>query len=283
MEKIDRAYVLLFQCVDRMGIVAEIAGVIRGLGCNIITADQYSTDSEGGHFFMRVEFVPEAEITDAGLTERFAPIAKRFDAAWRIHRKDDIPRLGILVSGPGHCLQEILYLWSSKELRCDIPFVISNDDRHFKLVSQYNIPFHYIRADKFNRKEEEIISHVLSQTDFLVLARYMLVLSANFLQDYGKDIINIHHGFLPSFKGTDPYQKALEQGVKVIGATAHFVNDRLDDGPIITQEVEVVSHKDDLAALERKGRYLEKKALALAIAAYLDHRVIRCGNKTIVF
>ncbi|MDP2905499.1 MAG: formyltetrahydrofolate deformylase [Candidatus Omnitrophota bacterium] len=283
MEKIDRIYVLLFQCVDRMGIVAEIAGVIRDLGCNIITADQYSTDPEGGHFFMRVEFLPEAEITEADLAARFAPIAKKFDAAWLIRRKQDIPRMGILVSGPGHCLQEILYLWSIKELRCDIPFVISNDDRHFKLVSQYNIPFHYIRADKNNRKEEELMALVLNKTDFLVLARYMLVLSENFLREYGKDIINIHHGFLPSFKGADPYQKALEQGVKVIGATAHFVNDRLDDGPIITQEVEAISHKDDLAALISKGRHLEKKALALGIAAYLDHRIIRCGNKTIVF
>ena len=283
MEKTDRILVLLFQCVDRTGIVAEISGLIRDLGCNIITADQYSTDAEGGHFFIRVEFLPEAGITDADLAVRFALIAKKFDAVWQIRRKHDIPRMGILVSGPGHCLQEILYLWSINELRCAIPFVISNDDRHFKLVSQYDIPFYYIRADKNNRKEEEIISHVKSKTDFLVLARYMLVLSANFLREYGKDIINIHHGFLPSFKGADPYHKALEQGVKVIGASAHFVNDRLDDGPIITQEVEAVSHKDDLAALERKGRYLEKKALTLAIAAYLDHRIIRCGFKTIVF
>jgi len=283
MEKIDRTYVLLFQCVDRTGIVAEIAGLIRDLGCNIITADQYSTDPEGGHFFMRVEFVPDSEITEADLAARFAPLAKKFDAAWRIRRKSDIPRMGILVSGPGHCLQEILYLWSTKELRCDISFVISNNDLHFKLVSRYGIPFHYIRADKNNRKEEELMAQVKNKTDFLVLARYMLVLSENFLQEYGKDIINIHHGFLPSFKGADPYQKAHELGVKVIGASAHFVNERLDDGPIITQEVEAVSHKDDLAALISKGRHLEKKALTLAISAYLDQRIIRCGNKTIVF
>jgi len=266
-----------------MGIVAEISAFIRDLGGNIISADQYTTGPEGGHFFMRVEFLLEQDMEEQVLNSRFSAAVNKFEPSWQIRRKSQVPRMGIMVSALGHCLQEILYLWSIKELRCVIPFVISNDERHFKMVSQYGIPFHYIRADKNNRREEEILSHLRTKTDFLVLARYMLVLSPDFLRGYGRDIINIHHGFLPSFKGADPYAGALEQGVKVIGATAHFVNERLDEGPIIAQEVEAVTHKDDLSVLKRKGMHLEKKALTLAIAAYLDHRLIRHGNKTVVF
>jgi len=191
--------------------------------------------------------------------------------------------MGIFVSEPDHCLVDLLYLWSSGELNVKIPFVLSNVEKHRKLVASYNIPFHYIPADKNNRKEEELLSSALNSTDFLVLARYMLVLSPDFLQKYNKDIINIHHGFLPFFKGADPAAKALEEGVKVIGSTAHFVNNELDEGPIIAQEVQNVSHKDSREDLVRKGKNLEKKALASAIASYIDYRVIRYENKTIVF
>ena len=191
--------------------------------------------------------------------------------------------MGILVSQESHCLADILYLYNAGELNVKIPFVLSNCPKHEQLVKQYNLPFIFVPAAKNDRREEEILERVNSETDFLVLARYMLVLSKDFLRNYSKDIINIHHGFLPSFKGPDPYGEALRKGVKIIGATAHFVNEELDEGPIITQEVECVSHKDSRDDLVRKGRNLENKALANALFKYLDYRVIRHENKTIVF
>jgi formyltetrahydrofolate deformylase len=190
--------------------------------------------------------------------------------------------MGIMVSRPGHCLFELLYLWRSGELRCTIPFVISNDEAHRELVEQFKIPFYFVDATRDRRSEEEILS-IVGETDFLVLARYMLTLSADFLASYGKDIINIHHGFLPQFKGAHPYKQAFDQGVKVIGATAHFVTEKLDEGPIICQRVEQVSHRDNVASLTRKGKNLEKGALASAVADYLCRRVIRFGSKTIIF
>jgi formyltetrahydrofolate deformylase len=191
--------------------------------------------------------------------------------------------MGILASQPGHCLAEILYLWREKELGVDIPFVISNCEAHREFVRQYKVPFYFVPATKRDRKEAELLNKLAGQTDFLVLARYMLILSKKFLNAYSKDIINIHHGFLPSFKGAHAYRQALSGGVKVIGATSHFVTEKLDEGPIIAQEVESVSHKDNLADLIRKGKNLEKQALVDAIRAYIDYRVIKYNHKTIVF
>jgi formyltetrahydrofolate deformylase len=279
-----RKLVLLFRCRDRGGIVARISDFIFKNGGNIVTADQHSTDPQSGYFFIRVEFVTEEEGFDArGLSEAFVPVGREFEAEWKIYDCAELLRMGVLVSRPDHCLAEILYLWNAGELKVEIPFVLSNCEKHRKLVAGYGIPFYYLPADKDNRRENEILSYVSGTTDFLVLARYMLVLSPEFLASYNKDIINIHHGFLPSFKGTDPYGQALEKGVKVIGSTAHFVNSRLDEGPIIAQEVEDVSHKDDLQALVAKGRHSEKKALDYALSKYIDHRVIQYENKTIVF
>jgi formyltetrahydrofolate deformylase len=275
-------FILLFQCRDQKGIVARVSEFILKHQGNIITADQYSTDPDAGYFVMRVEFNTE-QVNKATLDIDFVPVAKQFGADWRIYDKAETLRMGILVSDDGHCLADILYLWGSGELKADIPFVLSNCSKHEKLVKQYNLPFYYLPATKESRREEEILERAVKETDFLVLARYMLVFSGDFLRRYSKDIINIHHGFLPSFKGADPYGKALEEGVKVIGATAHFVNEKLDEGPIIAQEVESVSHKDNRDDLVRKGRNLEKKALANALFSYLDHRIIRHGNKTIVF
>lgn len=275
-------FILLFQCRDQKGIVARVSEFILKHKGNIITADQYSTDPDAGYFVMRVEFNAE-QASKATLDIDFVPVAKQFGADWHIYDKAGTLRMGILVSDQGHCLADILYLWGSGELKADIPFVLSNCSKHEKLVKQYNLPFYYLPADKDNRREEEILERAVKETDFLVLARYMLVFSGDFLRKYSKDIINIHHGFLPSFKGADPYGKALEEGVKVIGATAHFVNEKLDEGPIIAQEVESVSHKDNRDDLVRKGRNLEKKALANALFSYLDYRIIRHGNKTIVF
>lgn len=279
-----RKFILLFQCLDQKGIVARISDFILKHGGNIIAADQYSTDPEGGYFFMRVEFIlSKAQYNRDALAEEFLTIGKEFLAQWKIIDKSESLRMGIFVSEDDHCLIDLLYLWIAGELNVKIPFVLSNSEKHRKLLSQHNIPFYYVPASKENRREKELLSYALDSTDFLVLARYMLVLSPEFLLKYNKDIINIHHGFLPAFKGADPYGRALKEGVKVIGATAHFVSDKLDEGPIISQEVEHVSHKDNRQALIRKGRNLEKKALANAILSYVDYRIIKHENKTIVF
>ena len=277
-------YILLFLCKDQKGIVAKISDFIFKRGGNIVTADQYSTDPKAGHFFIRLEFIIEGKLAQkAGLEEGLNLLARSFNAKFSLYDKRKVLRMGILVSKPSHCLAEILYLWEEQELGIEIPFVISNFEGHRELVKQYKIPFHFVPATKNNRKESELLKIIGEKTDFLVLSRYMLMLSGRFLNAYGKDIINIHHGFLPSFKGSNPYRQALVGGVKVIGATSHFVTEKLDVGPIIAQEVAGVSHKDGLANLIRKGKNLEKKALVDAIHAYIDYRVIKHNNKTIVF
>jgi formyltetrahydrofolate deformylase len=284
MSKNTKSFILLFQCRDQKGIVAKISDFISSRNGNIISADQHTTDPENGSFFIRLEFIADRSKWDkAALSEEMTPIARLLNAECRIFDKQDKLRMGIFVSKPGHCLFELLYLWRSGELDVEIPFVASNFDGHRSLVESFNIPFNFIPADKENRKEYELLTVAKENTDFLALARYMLILSPEFLKSYNKDIINIHHGFLPSFKGADPYCQAFQEGVKVIGATAHFVTFKLDEGPIICQMVENVSHKDDVAALVRKGRNLEKHALAKAIQAYIDYRIIKYQNRTIVF
>ncbi len=277
-------FILLFQCQDRQGIVAKISQFIFKIGGNIITADQHSTNPQGGYFFMRVEFVlGDQQYNLQSLILAFKPVADEFQASWNLYDRSEILRMGIFVSEPDHCLVDLLYLWSAGELKVKIPFVLSNCEKHRKLVAGYDLPFYYVPADKDNRREPELLSYACGATDFLVLARYMLVLSQDFLQKYNRDIINIHHGFLPSFKGADPYGQALKKGVKVIGSTAHFVNNQLDEGPIIAQEVEYVSHKDNVQDLIRKGKDAEKKALAQALVSYIDYRIIKHESKTIVF
>jgi len=278
-----KSFILLFQCNDAKGIVAGISAFILKFDGNIVTADQHSTDPEGGHFFMRVEFIiDDTRHSLKDLKDDFLPIVRKFNATADIYNKHQLLNMGILVSKADHCLIDLLYLWRSKELLVNIPFVISNCNQHRDLVEQFKIPFYFMPAKKDNKMEEQILK-IAAETDFLVLARYMQVLTPGFLKSYNKDIINIHHGFLPSFKGSDPYRQALEGGVKVIGSTAHFVNENLDEGPIISQAVEYVTHKDDLENLLSKGRNLEKKALSDAIRSYIDYRIIKYGNKTIVF
>jgi formyltetrahydrofolate deformylase len=279
-----KTYVLLLQCKDRKGIVAKVTEFIFKSGGNIVTLDQYSSNPEGGYFFMRVEFTLKGvALSKNNLERRFIPVAGIFRAKIALYDKNIPLRMGILVSKPDHCLADILYLYKRQELKVEIPFVVSNFSKHKELVSQYKVPFYFVSSNSKDRKEKEILRIAGISTDFLVLARYMLVLSPVFIKVYAKDIINIHHGFLPSFKGRDPYQQALNKGVKVIGATSHFVNDKLDAGPIISQEVERVSHKDDLKSLVLKGRNLEKRALSDALRAYIEHRVIRFKDKTVIF
>ena len=279
-----KTYILLLQCKDQKGIVAKVSEFIFKSNGNIVALDQYSSNPEGGHFFMRLEFTLKGAPSNKNSLERkINPIAGIFRAKAKLYDKSIPLSMGVLVSKPDHCLAEILYLYKRGELAVDIPFVVSNFAGHKELVLQHKIPFYFVSSNSKDRKEKELLRIAGISTDFLVLARYMLVLSPAFIKDYARDIINIHHGFLPSFKGRNPYQQALDKGVKVIGATSHFVNEKLDAGPIISQEVERVSHRDDLSSLMLKGRNLEKRALSDALRAYIEHRVIRFKDKTVIF
>lgn len=278
--------VLLIQCPDKKGIVARVSDFVFRHDANIINSDQHSTDPEGGRFFMRLEFgLDEAKVPRASFEKDWASVAQELGATWSIHYGTERMRMGILVSKQDHCLFDLLHRQRSGELNVDIPIVISNHKDCRELVERYGIPFHYVpfNAATQAEAEREMLALLRGATDFAVLARYMRVLSDSFLTAYGRDVINIHHSFLPSFKGADPYRQAHERGVKIIGATAHFVTRDLDEGPIIEQMVDRIYYKDTIDDLRRKGRNLEKLALENAIQAYLEHRIILDANRTIVF
>jgi formyltetrahydrofolate deformylase len=278
--------VILVQCPDQKGIVARISEFVFRYNGNIIQADQYTTDPENGQYFMRLSFCFDPDkVPPAHLEKEFDILARSMDATWRIHYDSVTMRMGILVSRQDHCLADLLYLWRSGELPVEIPCVISNHPDAREIVEQYGVPFYHVPVSRDSREaaEKRILDLTSESTDFLVLARYMQILTGGFLEGYGKDVINIHHSFLPSFKGANPYRQAYERGVKVIGATAHYVTVNLDEGPIIDQVVERVSHRYDVQRLMRKGKNLEKLALANAVQAHIEHRIIRYRNKTVVF
>jgi formyltetrahydrofolate deformylase len=278
--------VLLIQCPDKKGIVARVSDFLFRHECNILTSDQHTTDPEGGRFFMRLLFSLEEDKVGREAFERdWLAVAGELEAKWSIHYATETPRMGILVSKQDHCLFDLLYRYRSGEFKVEIPLVISNHEDCRELVERYGIPYHYapVTPETKLKSEQQILDLVQDATDFLVFARYMRIMSDGFLAAYKKDILNIHHSFLPSFKGADPYRQAYDRGVKIIGATAHYVTAALDEGPIIEQMVERVYYKDTVEDLKRKGRNLEKLALANAIHAYLDHRVIRDAQRTIVF
>ncbi|GMV91903.1 MAG: formyltetrahydrofolate deformylase [Candidatus Hydrogenedentota bacterium] len=278
--------VLLIQCPDKKGIVARVSDFIFRHECNILTSDQHTTDPEGGRYFMRIVFaLEEDKVSRESFEQDWGRVAEELGAKWSIHYATETPRVGILVSKQDHCLFDLLYRHRSGEFNVQIPLVISNHEDCRDLVDRYGIPFHYVPVTPETKlkAEQQVLDLVHDTTDFLVLARYMRILSDGFLAAYKKDILNIHHSFLPSFKGADPYRQAYDRGVKIIGATAHFVTPALDEGPIIEQMVERVYYKDTVDDLKRKGRNLEKLALANAIHAYLDHRIIRDAQRTIVF
>lgn len=278
--------ILLIQCPDTAGIVAKLSNWVFQQGANIIRSDQYSTDPSGGQFFMRLEFYFDvAQHSIESLRDGFTALGETLKATWSIREKSDKLRMGILVSQHDHCLYDLLYHWRSQEIDADIACIISNHPDSKDIAKMHGIPFYHlpVNADTKAQQENDVLKLVQDKTDFLVLARYMQILSADFLQRYNKDIINIHHSFLPSFIGANPYRQAYERGVKIIGATAHYVTEILDDGPIIEQMVERVSHLDCPNSLKRKGKHIEKRTLLKAVAAHSEHRVIRYGNKTIVF
>ncbi len=271
--------ILLFQCPDRVGILSEILYFLANLGANVIHVDQHSTEEETPFFFLRLEFqLAQTE----GLFSIFEKNLSNTDlfscAIWELHPLGDRQKMGLLVSKEGHCLIEVLNYWESGDLELDIPFVISNHPIFEKVVKAHGIPFYYLP----NHSEVEILS-LAKSCDFLVLARYMQILSKSFLDAFSRPVINIHHSFLPSFKGANPYRQAFERGVKVIGATTHYVTEHLDDGPIITQTLAQVSHRDGLDSIRRKSKKLEKQGLLEAIQLQAEYRILRHGKKTIIF
>jgi formyltetrahydrofolate deformylase len=275
---------LLISCADRPGIVAAVSGLLTAAGANIIASDQYSTDPQGGSFFMRVEFL----LDPAGqqrLRDGLPPVAERFGMDWRLWHSGERKRVALMVSRHDHCLLDLLWRWRRGELSCDIPLVISNhpDLRHE--VDTFGVRYVHVPVSRENRAgaEERVLEVLGGEFDLIVLARYMQILSADFLSRCATPIINIHHSFLPAFAGADPYARALARGVKLIGATAHYVTEDLDEGPIIEQGTARVSHRDSAASLARIGRDLERTVLARAVVWHLEDRVLVNGNSTVVF
>ena len=275
--------VLLLQCPDESGIVAAVGAFVAGAGGNIVEADQHS-DPAAGLFLQRVEF--DVDSDRAALAQAFAPIAKRFAMQWELHDLGARPRVALLVSRQGHCLGDLLVRFHLGEIPGDVVLVASNHDATRDLVARFGHPFHALPVRDGDRDaQEHALSALLDEhsPDVVVLARYMLVLPQWLVEPWRERMINIHHSFLPSFAGARPYGQAHERGVKVIGATAHYVTAALDEGPIIAQQVMPVSHRDDPARLERRGRDLEAVVLAEALRLHLEHRVIVYGRRTAVF
>ena len=278
--------ILLLSCPDRKGLVSEISYFVSSNGGNIIDLDEH-VDQKEKVFFMRIAWdMKDFKIPSDKLNDAFTPLADKFNADWKINFSHVKPNLAIFVSKYDHCLQEVLWRHQIGEFKTDILAVISNHTELETLADHYNIPFHYFPITKENKAEQEQNEIKLLRElkiDTIILARYMQILSNEFVAEFPNRIINIHHSFLPAFIGGNPYKQAYERGVKIIGATSHFVSEKLDEGPIIAQDIIHISHKDSTKDLVRKGRDLERLVLARAIHYYLEHRVLVYGGKTIIF
>ena len=280
-----KSYVLTITCTSTRGIVAAVTGYLAENGCNIIDSSQFD-DLATGLFFMRLTFISEMGAGQAEIEKGFEPIAKTFDMAWQVH--DSLSRMKVLlmVSRFGHCLNDLLYRWKIGALPIEIVGVVSNHFDYQKVIVNHDIPFYHIKVTKENKPQAEArLMEVVEQSgaDLIVLARYMQVLSDAVCKKMSGRIINIHHSFLPSFKGANPYKQAYERGVKLIGATAHYVTEDLDEGPIIEQDVARITHAQSADDYVSIGRDVESQVLARAIHAHIHHRVFMNGNKTIVF
>ncbi|PLZ99990.1 formyltetrahydrofolate deformylase [Fischerella thermalis CCMEE 5268] len=277
--------ILLISCPDQQGLVAKFANFIYANGGNIIHADQH-TDFAAELFLTRLEW----QLTGFNLPREFiAPafnaIAQPLNAKWELHFSDTVPRIAIWVSKQDHCLFDLIWRHRAKEFTAEIPLIISNHLQLQEVAKQFGIDYHHIPVNKDSKLEQEAKQLKLLREykiDLVVLAKYMQILSADFISKFPQ-IINIHHSFLPAFVGANPYQKAFERGVKIIGATAHYVTSDLDAGPIIEQDVVRVSHRDEVEDLIRKGKDLERIVLARAVRSHLQNRVLVYGNRTVVF
>ena len=277
-------FVLTLSCPDRPGIVAAVSGHFATRGDNILEAQQFG-DTETGRFFMRLVFQPLlAHVTLASLQSGFADIARRFDLQWQIRDRNERRRVMLLVSKFDHCLADVLYRWRIGELAMEISGIVANHPREtYQHLDFDDIPFHYLPANAVDKDAQLWALIEQSRTDLVVLARYMQILSGELTAKLAGRCINIHHSFLPGFKGALPYHQAHRRGVKLIGATTHYVTAELDEGPIIEQDIERVSHHDTPDDMIRIGRDIERRVLARTLRHYLDDRILLNGNKTVVF
>ena len=276
---------LLISCPDRQGLVAKIANFIYSNGGNIIHADQH-TDFESGLFLTRIEWQLDGfNLPRDLIAPAFSSIAQPLEAKWELHFSDSIPRIAIFVSKQDHCLLDLLWRYRAKEFIAEIPLIISNHPNCKEIAEQFNIDFHYIpitKSTKIEQEKKQLELIAEYNIDLAVLAKYMQILSNDFVVRFPQ-VINIHHSFLPAFIGANPYHKAYERGVKIIGATSQYVTADLDAGPIIEQDVVTISHRDTVTDLIRKGKDLERIVLARAVRLHLRNRVLVYGNRTVVF
>jgi formyltetrahydrofolate deformylase len=278
-------YILTLSCPDRTGIVYRVSGLLFDSGCNILDAQQFG-DEETRRFFLRIHFDVPAGLGAATLEQRFAGFAREFDMDWRIHDAHRRARLLLLVSKHGHCLNDLLFRVRSGQLPVDIAAVASNHEDFAELSASYRVPFHYLPVSSATRDAQETAIADLvdkERVDLVVLARYMQILSPRLCTAFAGRAINIHHSFLPSFKGAKPYHQAHQRGVKVIGATAHYVTGDLDEGPIIEQDVARVDHGATPRDLVRLGSDVESLVLARAVRWHVEHRILLNGHRTVVF
>lgn len=277
---------LLITCEDKTGIVHAVSSFLYHQGANITALDQYATAPTGGRYFMRVEFeLNQLAIRKDSLMQTFAStVAERYDMQWRLSIVSERKKIAILVSKVDHALLELLWRHARGSLPCEITHVVSNHEDLRDSVENFNIPFTVIPVNQDNKVEAyQQINELLQGNDLLVLARYMQILNEEFVSQWDTKIINIHHSFLPAFVGANPYQQAYDKGVKLIGATAHYVTTELDQGPIIEQDVERVSHDYNVQQLKELGEDVERNVLARAVKWHLEDRIIVDGNKTVVF
>jgi len=281
-----REYVLTLSCPDKPGIVYAVASFLVQHSANILASQQYG-ESPDGRFFMRVHFsVPPHGVQPAGLERGFSWVAEAFGMSWQLHDAAERVRTLIMVSRLGHCLNDLLFRWKTGSLPVDMVGVVSNHDDFAELAASYRLPFHHIPVTPQTRAAAgaqllDVIDE--ARADLIVLARYMQILSGEVCKRAEGRMINIHHSFLPSFKGARPYHQANARGVKLVGATAHYVTEELDAGPIIEQDVMRVTHRDDADALAQLGAEVERSVLARAVQAHCEDRVLRHGNTTVVF
>lgn len=277
---------LLITCEDKPGIVQAVSSFLYHQGANITALDQYATEAQGGRYFMRVEFELEhLQSRKDTLIQTFAAnVAERYNMQWRLAFVNELKKVGILVSKVDHALLELLWRHARGGLACEITKVVSNHEDLREAVENFGIPFEVVPVNKENKREAYAqIDELMQGNDLLVLARYMQILDEEFVRHWEMKVINIHHSFLPAFVGANPYKQAYEKGVKLIGATAHYVTADLDQGPIIEQDVERVSHDFTVEQLRELGQDVERNVLARAVKWHLEDRIIVDGNKTVVF
>ena len=280
----NHAYILTLSCPDRPGIVHAVSGFLLERGGNIEEAAQYN-DHDTGLFFMRVQFACD-QLTQEDLKAQLKQFADPFKMTWKLHATTQPMRTVIMVSKDGHCLNDLLFRWKSGLLRLDIAAIVSNHREFYQLAASYNVPFHHIPVTAATKAQAEAKQYEVIEAEgaeLVVLARYMQILSDELCRKLAGRAINIHHSFLPSFKGAKPYYQAHDRGVKLIGATAHYVTADLDEGPIIEQDVARVDHSATVEALTAQGRDTESQVLARAVKWHSEHRVLINGHKTVIF